>query len=65
MEAYRHGIDRLEGLIGTLRGEGVSTLEHVDIGGGLYVPYDGEAPADLDGYASIVDSCSANVWGWS
>lgn len=54
LAAYRHGIDRLEALIGALRAEGVATLEHVDIGGGLYVPYDGEAPADLGGYASIV-----------
>jgi diaminopimelate decarboxylase len=54
LAAYRHGIDRLEALIGALRAEGVTTLEHVDIGGGLFVPYDGEAPADLEGYASIV-----------
>lgn len=54
LAAYRDGIARLEALIGALRAEGVSTLEHVDIGGGLFVPYDGEAPADLAGYASIV-----------
>ncbi len=51
---YRHAIERLESLIGTLRAEGVDTLEHVDIGGGLYVPYQGEAPADLNAYAAIV-----------
>ncbi|MFN8667326.1 MAG: diaminopimelate decarboxylase [Gemmatimonadaceae bacterium] len=54
LAAYRHGIERLEGLIGALRAEGVDSLEHVDIGGGLYVPYDGEAPADLEAYTSIV-----------
>jgi diaminopimelate decarboxylase len=54
LAAYRDGISRLEGVIGTLRAEGVDTLEHVDIGGGLYVPYDGEAPADLATYTSIV-----------
>lgn len=54
LAAYRHGIERLEGLIAALRSEGVTTLEHVDIGGGLYVPYDGEAPADLAAYTSIV-----------
>ncbi|MCC6927531.1 MAG: diaminopimelate decarboxylase [Gemmatimonadaceae bacterium] len=52
--AYRHGIERLEALIGALRAEGVTTLEHVDIGGGLFVPYDGEDPADLAAYTSIV-----------
>lgn len=54
LAAYRDGIARLEGLIDAVRRDGVTTLEHVDIGGGLYVPYDGEPPADLDGYASIV-----------
>ena len=51
---YGHAIDRLEGLIGALRAQGIDTLEHVDIGGGLYVPYEGEAPADLNAYADIV-----------
>ncbi len=54
LAAYRDGIGRLEALIAALRAEGVSTLEHVDIGGGLFVPYDGEAPADLAGYTAIV-----------
>lgn len=54
LAAYTDGIARLEALIGAVRAEGVETLEHVDIGGGLFVPYDGEAPADLAGYASIV-----------
>ena len=54
LAAYGHGIARLEGLIGALRADGVDTIEHVDIGGGLYVPYDDGVPADLDGYASIV-----------
>ncbi|MBK6488732.1 MAG: diaminopimelate decarboxylase [Gemmatimonadetes bacterium] len=54
LAAYRDGIARLEGLIDGVRRDGVTTLEHVDIGGGLFVPYDGESPADLAGYASIV-----------
>jgi diaminopimelate decarboxylase len=54
MEAYGTGLERLETLIGTVRSAGVETLEHVDIGGGLYVPYDGEPPADLDAYAALV-----------
>ncbi|MFP5355439.1 MAG: diaminopimelate decarboxylase, partial [Gemmatimonadota bacterium] len=54
LAAYADGIARLEALIGALRAEGVGTLEHVDIGGGLFVPYDGEAPADLAGYSAIV-----------
>lgn len=54
LAAYADGMARLEALIGALRAEGVGTLEHVDIGGGLFVPYDGEAPADLAGYSAIV-----------
>jgi diaminopimelate decarboxylase len=52
--AYGAGLARLESLVNSLRAAGIDTLEHVDIGGGLFVPYDGEAPADLDAYAAIV-----------
>ncbi len=51
---YGHGLERLEALIASLRAGGVDTLTHVDIGGGLYVPYNGEAPADLSAYADTV-----------
>jgi diaminopimelate decarboxylase len=51
---YELGIDRLEGLITRLRAQGVDTLEHLDIGGGLFVPYRDEPPVDLDAYAAIV-----------
>ena len=52
--AYGDGLARLERLIGALRAAGVTTLEHVDIGGGLFVPYAGEPPADLGAYAALV-----------
>ena len=51
---YERGIDRLAELVASLRAQGVSTLEHLDIGGGLFVPYDDEPPADLEAYAAIV-----------
>lgn len=51
---YELGIDRLEGLIERLRARGIDTLEHIDIGGGLFVPYGEEAPVDLEAYAAIV-----------
>jgi len=51
---YELGIDRLEGLITRLRAQGVDTLEHLDIGGGLFVPYSDEPPVDLEAYAAIV-----------
>lgn len=51
---YELGIDRLEGLIARLRARGVDTLEHLDIGGGLFVPYGDEPPVNLEAYAAIV-----------
>lgn len=48
------GLQRLESLVGRLRAAGVTTLEFLDIGGGLYVPYNDEPAADLAGYAAIV-----------
>ncbi|MCC6319406.1 MAG: diaminopimelate decarboxylase [Gemmatimonadaceae bacterium] len=54
LQPYGDGIERLEQLITSVRAAGVDTLEHVDIGGGIFVPYDDEPPADLDAYASLV-----------
>jgi diaminopimelate decarboxylase len=54
LEPYGAGLERLEQLIGAIRAAGVDSLEHVDIGGGLYVPYDDEPPADLEAYAALV-----------
>jgi diaminopimelate decarboxylase len=52
--ALAEGIRRLEALVARLREEGITSLEHVDVGGGLFVPYNDEAPADLAAYAAIV-----------
>ena len=54
VEVYREGLIRLERLVASLRASGVDSLEHLDIGGGLYVPYNHEPPADLDAYAALV-----------
>jgi len=54
LQPYGDGLDRLEQLIADLRADGVDTLEHVDIGGGIYVPYEDEPPADLDAYAALI-----------
>jgi diaminopimelate decarboxylase len=37
-------------LVDTLGADG-HAIEHIDVGGGLGIPYRGEAPVDLDGYA--------------
>jgi diaminopimelate decarboxylase len=54
VEGYARGVERLEQLVATLRARGVTTLEHLDVGGGLYVPYDDDAPVDLEAYAGIL-----------
>lgn len=54
LAAYSAGLARLETLVGDLRANGITTLEYVDVGGGLYVPYGAEAPVDLVAYATLV-----------
>ena len=54
LDAYRHGIDRLLGLLAQLRSDGAEDLRYVDIGGGLAVTYDAEEPTNLDAFAEIV-----------
>ncbi|MGB8840998.1 MAG: diaminopimelate decarboxylase [Aliidongia sp.] len=40
-------------LVRDLRGQGIA-IGHLDLGGGVGVPYRGEAPADLAAYAAII-----------
>ena len=54
LAAYGAGLARLEALVGDIRARGVSTLEYVDVGGGLFVPYADEPPVDLTAYASLI-----------
>jgi diaminopimelate decarboxylase len=52
---YGHGLERLEQLVANLRRSGVDTIEYLDVGGGLFVPYHGdEAPCDLAAYAAVI-----------
>jgi diaminopimelate decarboxylase len=53
-EPYRCGADKLSALVRAVRGQGVSTLTSVDVGGGLAIDY-GRGPAlDLPAFASAV-----------
>ncbi|MEP7344790.1 MAG: diaminopimelate decarboxylase, partial [Gemmatimonadaceae bacterium] len=54
LAAYTAGLVRLEELVTAVRAHGVSTLEYLDAGGGLFVPYADEPPVDLVVYASLV-----------
>jgi len=57
---YRDAFAKLAGLARTLIGEGVA-VERLDLGGGLGVSYQGQAPFDLAGYARIVDEAVGDL----
>lgn len=61
LSAYGAGLARLEELIGAARDAGVRSLEYLDVGGGLYVPYADEAPVDLTAYADVIRPVVARV----
>ncbi len=50
-EPYSSALTRLKTLLASLRAQGVNTLKWLDIGGGLAVTYDDEAPADVERFA--------------
>ena len=54
LEAYERGLERITSLLQTVRGEGITTVRYLDIGGGLAVPYENEKPPDLEAYGRIV-----------
>ena len=54
IEPYRAGTERLMTLHRELLAAGVTTLEYLDIGGGLGVRYDSEQPPDLERFAALV-----------
>lgn len=53
-DACARALERLVELSAAMRTAGVTTLRWLDIGGGLAVPYQDEAPPDLAEYAAIV-----------
>ncbi len=55
LEPFDTAFERLAELIGMLRGEG-HLIDHVDLGGGLGIPYheDNQPPPDPDAYAQVV-----------
>jgi diaminopimelate decarboxylase len=50
---YEAAFARVAQLVQALRGQGVA-IRHLDLGGGVGVPYRGEAPPDLAAYAAII-----------
>lgn len=53
LEAYRAAFGVVAQYVQALRAEG-HALTHLDLGGGMGVPYNGETPFDVAGYAAVV-----------
>src|SRR3954470_6678497 len=54
IDPYREGTERLASIFAELTKRGITTLEYLDIGGGLGVRYDTEQPPDLRRFAEMV-----------
>jgi diaminopimelate decarboxylase len=62
LQPFRDAFSLLAEFVGVLRADG-HTISHVDVGGGLGVPYreDNEPPPDPDAYAAIVKGATKNL----
>ena len=54
LEPYRRGTERLVVLCLAIQGEGVDTLEYLDIGGGLGVRYFSEDEPDVEQFSEVI-----------
>jgi len=62
MQPFRDAFALLAEFVGVLRADG-HAISHIDVGGGLGVPYreDNEPPPDPDAYAAIVKGATQNL----
>src|SRR6516225_8287226 len=62
MQPFRDAFALLAEFVGVLRGDG-HAISHIDVGGGLGVPYreDNEPPPDPSAYAAIVKGATKNL----
>jgi diaminopimelate decarboxylase len=54
IDPYREGTERLASIFAELAKRGITTLEYLDIGGGLGVRYDTEEPPNLQRFAEMI-----------
>ena len=54
IDPYREGTERLASIFSELEKRGITTLEYLDIGGGLGVRYDTEEPPNLQRFAEMI-----------
>ncbi len=60
LEPYREAFARVAALVRALRRDGYA-IDRVDLGGGIGLPYRGEAPPSLDTYAAIIRETVADL----
>ena len=60
VDPMRDALPRLLAAIETVRAQG-HALRFMDVGGGLSVPYEGEAEADVEGYARVIGEAVAGT----
>lgn len=60
VDPMKEALPRLLAAIETVRAQG-HELRFVDVGGGLSVPYEGEAEADVEGYARVIGEAVAGI----
>jgi len=58
---YRKALERVVALLADMRSLGLSTLEYLDIGGGLGVTYSAESPLDVGEYGALVREASTQT----
>ena len=58
---YAAALERMMTLLDAVRADGAREISYLDIGGGLFVPYEGEEPADVDGFARVVREATARA----
>jgi diaminopimelate decarboxylase len=63
LEPLSRAADRMVALVDGLKADGVA-LEHLDLGGGLGISYDGGSEPDVEAYAAVV-AAAARVTGLS
>ena len=60
VDPMKEALPRLLAAIETVRAQG-HELRFMDVGGGLSVPYEGEAEADVEGYARVIGEAVAGI----
>ena len=58
---YRRALERILAMLADLRAAGISTIEYLDIGGGLGVTYSAESPLDVGEYGALVREAAAET----